>query len=254
MRFYSCEELDNTGLVKTLYVPKDVARFRVFSHDEKREDFKNYKEVAHDFGITEDRIVRYLQGHTDNIRVVTDIEAGEGVVRAEPVEFYDGVITNKKNLLICTIEADCTPVFILDPINKAIGMVHSGWRGTVKKISIKALELMNKHYGTKVSDVLVYFGPSICGKCYEVGSDLIPEFKKILDDKDIDDIFKPIKGKDEKYFLDVTEGIRKTLIMEGVNEKNIIKSKYCTYHDNIFASWRRDRDKSKQMLTGIMLI
>ena len=48
----------------------------------------------------------------------------------------DGVITNEKNLMLLTVEADCVPVYILDPVKKAIGMVHSGWRGTVQRITV----------------------------------------------------------------------------------------------------------------------
>lgn len=92
-------------------------------------------------------------------------------------------------MVLCTVKVDCTPVFILELINKAIDMVHSGWRGTVNKISENAIDLMNKKYNSKIEDILIFFGPSICGDCHEVQDDLIPEFEKILDKNEIKQVF-----------------------------------------------------------------
>ena len=256
MKYYNIEKFDNTGLVKTLAVPKDQGRWRIYSYDIKdnMHDLIHYNDIGKDFGITADSMVRTMQEHTDNILKVQGCDRGLGVTRIEPSVSYDGLITNEKDVMLLTVEADCTPVYILDPINKAIGMVHSGWRGTVKKIVCKVLDMMKENYGTDKEKVLIHFGPSICGKCYEVGIELIDEFKKILKCDEIHKVFTPIVDKPEKYSLDVTESIKFTLLEYGVNEKNITRSEYCTYHDNIFSSWRRDKDRTKQMLTGIMLI
>ena len=84
--------------------------------------------------------------------------------------------------------------------------------------------------------------------------ELIDEFKKILKCDEVHKVFMPIVDKPEKYLLDVTESIKLSLLDYGVLDKNITQSEYCTYHDNIFHSWRREKDKTKQMLTGIMLV
>lgn len=270
MKYYRCDELENTGLVKTAMVPKDTAKWRIFSLDPNREDIKNYHELAFDFGVTENEMIRIKQKHSNNIRIVTKEVAGEGVVRIESDDVYDGLITNEKRIMLCTIQSDCTPVFILDPVKKAIGMVHSGWRGTVGTISINAINLMKENYGSEEKDLLIYLGPSICGDCYEVGEELIDEFKFIINDEQIKKVFKEIKNtnfngdiifennselkKIKKYLLDVSEAIKMTLIDAGVKEENIFRSVYCTYHSNIFSSWRLDRDKTNQMLTAIMLL
>lgn len=251
MKYLNIEKFDNLGFVKTAMVPKDIARWRIFSYDNK-DDYKYYDEITADFGTTKENMVRLLQVHSDRIRVVTREIAGEGVVRMESEIGFDGLITNEKGIILSTLESDCTPVFLLDVKNKAIGMIHSGWRGTVKNITIKAIELMNKNYGTKKEDLLIHFGPAICGNCYEVDKDLILEFNKILNDTEINEVFK-YDSKIKKYHLDVTQSIYLTLLKYGINKNQISKTDICTYHDNIFASWRRDGDKTKQMLTCIML-
>ena len=256
MNYMTVEKFDNTGFVKTLMVPKDQARWRIYSYDIQAdmEDLKNYSELGKNFGIVPDDMVRVQQNHSSNIMVVKKLDAGMGVTRMEIEGYCDGAITNVKGVMLLTVEADCTPVYILDPINGAVGMIHSVWRGTVKKITEKAIELMNENYGTKKSDVLIHFGPAICGKCYEVGMDLIPEFKKILSCEEVHKVFTPITGKPEKFYLDVTESLRLSLLKYGVKEENMTRTEVCTYHDNVFDSWRLSNDKTKQMLTGIMLV
>lgn len=249
------EKFDKTRLVKTLMVPKDQGRWRIYSHDIEAdmEDLKYYKELGSYFGITPNDMVRVPQGHSSNIMIVKKEDAGKGVVSMEIDGKCDGAITNVKSIMLLTIESDCTPVYILDPVKKAIGMVHSGWRGTVGKITENAINLMIENYGTDKNDLLIHFGPAICGKCYEVGMDLILEFKKILECDEIHTIFTPLPNKPEKYLLDVTEAIKMSLIKFGIREENITRSEYCTYHSGIFNSWRLEQDRTKQMLTGIML-
>lgn len=75
------------------------------------------------------------------------------------------MITNEKNIVLATYFADCVPLYIVDTKNKAIGLSHSGWRGTVGKIGQVTLEKMNEQYGTKPEDTVVCIGPSICQNC-----------------------------------------------------------------------------------------
>lgn len=254
--FHKVEFLEKTNLVKTYISEIAPHRWRIFSNDPTHEDVKYYDEVGRYFGVDANKMIRVPQKHSNNILVAKENDGGLGINRMEVDGNVDGIITNVKNMVLCTIEADCTPVFILDPINKAIGMVHSGWRGTVNRISENAIKLMCENYGTKIENLLIYFGPSICGNCYEVQDDLIPEFERLLDESEIDLVFKKSNNYniDKKYLLDVTKAINIRLLKLGIKENNIVRSKYCTYHDNIFNSWRRDKDRTKQMLTAIMLI
>lgn len=254
--FHKVEFLEKTNLVKTYISEIAPHSWRIFSNDPNHEDIKYYNEVGKYFGEDETKMIRVPQKHSNNILVASENDGGSGIIRVEVDGAVDGIVTNVKKMVLCTVEADCTPVFILDPINKAIGMVHSGWRGTVNKISENAIKLMCGNYGTKIEDLLIYFGPSICGNCYKVDDDLIPEFKKILDENEINQVLKKSDNfiNNKKYLLDVTEAINLSLLKIGVKENNIQRSKYCTYHDNLFSSWRRDRDNTKRMLTAVMLI
>lgn len=80
----------------------------------------------------------------------------------------------------CNLYADCVPLYFADPANHAIGLSHSGWRGTVQKIGAVTIEKMSEEYGSNPKDLKVTIGPSICQECYEVSEDVIEEFEKVL--------------------------------------------------------------------------
>lgn len=248
------DAIDNTGLAKTIYTTID----RDVWHFEKEGNRKNYEELARTFGILPDQIVRIDQIHSDRYEAVTHAQGGRFVTYDSDVT-GDALITNEKGLLLCTLQADCTPVYILDPMKKAVAMIHSGWRGTAAKISVKTLQGMQTHYGTDPADVIVGIGPCICEKCYEVGAELKEEFLKTYLPEQTDRFFLPeyaadgsiVKGK---YMLDVKEAIRVSLAESGVGSDRIFDCGHCTYEEDSFPSYRRQRANTGRMLTGIMLL
>lgn len=81
-----------------------------------------------------ERMVLSYQTHTTNVRLVTEEDAGKGIVKERDYEDVDGLITNVPGITLVTFYADCVPLYFLDPIHRAIGLSHSGWRGTVKRM------------------------------------------------------------------------------------------------------------------------
>ena len=153
--------------------------------------------------------------------------------------------------MLCTVEADCVPVYLLDVEKKVIGMIHSGWKGTVKKISAVAINKMIEAFDCKVENILVGIGPHICKDCYEVGKDVYDEFHS--GNFNLQQIF--FKKNDEKYLLNLEEAVKLTVMECGIPEKNISTSGYCTYHSQErFCSYRRTKSASDRMLTAIMLV
>ena len=248
MKYYSVEKFDSTGLTKTVFTPREDGKWK-YGEDGALD---NYLELGNLLGITPDDMVRPSQTHTDIVRAVDRSSAGSGVVRPCEGGSCDGLVTNEKGLFLCTREADCVPVFMLDPVSKAVGMVHSGWKGTAKLISAKAVELMKKCYGTKPSDLLIYLGPCICAGCYEVGGELIDDFSVNYSEQEISRLFE--KKDNGKYMLDVALGVRMSLEKCGISPGNITGPDWCTYHDGIFSSYRLEKSYTTHMLTGIMLI
>ncbi|MCD8148909.1 MAG: polyphenol oxidase family protein [Clostridiales bacterium] len=133
---------------------------------------ENYRRLAGAMGVDLERIVCSDQTHTTNVRVVTEADAGKGVVRPRDYTDVDGLITNVPGLTLATFFADCVPLYFVDPVHRAIGLSHSGWRGTVGRMGEKTLEAMAENYGTRPEEALCAIGPSICQDCYEVSADV----------------------------------------------------------------------------------
>ncbi len=174
-RLFSIPEMDKTGVVQTFYTTScDIAWN--FEDDLARE---NFLALGQQLDISLEDMVKSKQTHTNIVKVVTRENGGDGILRPIDVSLsYDGLITNEKNLLLCTVEADCVPVYFYDPVKEVIAMVHSGWKGTVKKISEVAIKKMRDSFGCDSQNLLAATGPHICKDCYEVGQDVYEEFKQ----------------------------------------------------------------------------
>jgi len=195
-------------------------------------------------------MVRTKQLHSAGVRVITADNAGEGVIRPVTAEGFDAMVTDVPGLMLITVEADCVPVWLLDPVNRAVSMIHSGWKGTAGLISANAVRTMTETYGSDPSDILACIGPHICMDCYEVSDDLIPHFEEHFSCEDVRSFFRP---RGDKYLLDLNAAVRKTLTGAGILPEHIEDSGYCTFHSGKFYSWRRDKDPSVRMMTAIML-
>jgi hypothetical protein len=253
MKYSTIKNFEDTGLVRTICTQKSEDPYDGIWKYGEEGALANYEELARFFGITTGDIVHVKQTHTASVRIVTKKDGGEEILRPESVSGFDGMITNEKQLLLCTLQADCVPVFLLDPAKKVIGMIHSGWKGTANQISVNAVRRMKDAFGCEPSDILAAMGPCNCGDCYEVGEDLLEPFSIYYSPAERNTFFRPLE-KEGKYLLDLPEAISIALRREGVKEKNITKPFACTYHEDAFASYRKDKDPTARMLTGIMLL
>ena len=116
--------------------------------DEEAAVRENYRRVAKRMGTEVSHFVCSDQTHTTNVRVVTQEDAGAGVVRERGYTDVDGLITNEPGLVLSTFYADCVPLYFVDTEHHAIGLSHSGWRGTVGRMGAATIRAMQKHYGT----------------------------------------------------------------------------------------------------------
>lgn len=198
-----------------------------FARQDRDEDVReNFRRMAHALGTEMSHMVCSQQTHTTNIRVVTAADMGKGV--CEPLDYtdVDGLITNEPGVMLVTFYADCVPVYIVDTYNRAIGLCHSGWRGTVGRISRNMLRHMNREFGTRPEHVTAAVGPSICVDCYEVSSDVaeafVAEFGTVAPDR------IAYKKENGKFQLDLWEANRVILEEAGVPSCNIEVTDICT--------------------------
>ncbi len=192
------------------------------------------------------------QTHTTNIRVVTEEDRGKGFTKPRDYHDIDGLVTNVKGLVLSTFYADCVPLYFVDVKNKAIGLSHSGWKGTVGEIGRRTIETMEKEYGSKPEDILVAIAPSICRECYEVSEDVAVEFQKIFPEEEYDKIMDD-KGNG-KYQLDLWECNKRILLRAGILEENISVTNICTCcNSELLFSHRASHGKRGNLGAFLML-
>ena len=172
--------------------------------------------------------------------------------KTEDLLSTDALITNCRNICISVLTADCVPILLFDPVMHAVGIVHSGWKGTVSRIAARTIEKMVKIYGSKPQNVLVCIGPSISQKHYEVGSEVARQFEFWFADTPSIFIRNPATGKTH---INLWEANIQLLLRQGILKRNIEISDICTYENSsLFFSARRDGYHCGRFASGIMLI
>lgn len=172
-----------------------------FTRGDREEAVKeNYRRIAAVLGTKPQHMVATYQTHTTNVIRVTAHERGLGVTRPKQMTDVDGLLTNEKGVTLLAYFADCVPLYFVDPKKKAIGLAHSGWKGTCNGIGYEMILAMEREFGCAPEDIYVAIGPSICPACYEVGEELLEEFSHS---------FWPRFGSKDSLLLETTLFCRK---------------------------------------------
>lgn len=214
-----------------------------FSRGDRDEDvWENYRKISMAIGFPMENIVTSDQTHTVNVRRMDKEDKGNGITKPRPYTDVDGMVTNVPGLVLATFYADCVPLFFVDPVKKAIGLSHSGWRGTVSRIGKVTIKKMEEEYGSDPSDIYAAIGPSICQECYEVSEDVIEKFSSAFKEKDWDSLF--YKKENGRYQLDLWEANHIILLESGIREEHISMPGICTCcNPNFLFSHRASKGK-----------
>ena len=187
---------------------------------------ENYRRISDAMGFDMNSIVTSDQTHTNNVRKVTEKDRGKGIVIPRDYTDTDGMITNVPGLVLATFYADCVPLYFADPANHAIGLSHSGWRGTVQKIGAVTIEKMSEEYGSNPKDLKVAIGPSICVDCYEVSEEVAEQFREGFPE----DVLQPGKAPG-KYQLDLWKANQSILLRVGIPPEHMAVTNVCSCHN-----------------------
>lgn len=194
-------------------------------------------------------------GALSNLFTMNQVHAGSVIelIDISDLKKYDAdaVITKLDNVPLGILTADCMPVLFYDPVNKAIGAAHAGWKGTLEDISVKTLNAMQRRFGSKAENVLTAFGPYIGPCCYTVGKDLHEKFTAAFGNT-ANDYFT---NKDNCLRLDIGKANSSRLVLNGVRPENIERDAPCTSCEtNTFFSYRQENGATGRQLSFIMLI
>ncbi|MBO4289422.1 MAG: peptidoglycan editing factor PgeF [Lachnospiraceae bacterium] len=244
--FLTFPGLERTGLVTHAFSTRlgGVSRgcfsslnFGWGTSDEKDNIRENFRRMAVSLGTVPERMVTTQQTHTTNLRVVTEEDAGKGTVRARDYSDVDGLITDRRGLMLVTYFADCVPLYFLDPVKKVIALSHSGWKGTAAGMGEVTVRRMGEEFGCDPADILAAIGPSICRDCYEVDKAVYDGFKGSFSEIELGRIFAP--GRPGHFQLDLWLANRLILERAGIRPEHIETACLCTAcHSEILFSHR----------------
>ena len=204
-----------------------------------KEILKNRERFLKKYGIIPGAVVNAGLEHGDNVQLVSRIEAGKFIPKT------DALVTNENNLNLSITVADCLPIFIYDPKQKVVALIHEGWRGLATNIIKKTIEVL-KAKGSLPEDLLIGIGPGI-GKChFEVKDDVLGKFE------DYSDV---IEKRSDKFFIDLKKVAQIQLVAEGVKKENIEISPLCTFcgSERYFSARRDKREPLETMIAVIGL-
>lgn len=184
---------------------------------------ENYKKITNSLDLDFKNVVRPFQTHTNCVKIV-DNEKG---IFIDSLNNVDGILTNQKDEILSLTFADCTPIYLYDPIKNVIGNIHSGWKGTVLKIAKVSIEEMIKNYDSNPENIIACIGPTIRKCHFEVEEDVKNMFLESFNDEEIISIGE-IKDGVQKFYVDTVLANTKLLKSLGLKEENIIDSKICS--------------------------
>lgn len=177
------------------------------------------------------------QVHGDDVLVARG--TAKSVIGAPDADAY---ITDEKYLPVAIRTADCVPVFIFDPRQRAIGLSHAGWKGVHLGLAVKTAQRMQDNYASRWYDLKIVLGPSIRKCCYQVGEEFREYFPSY------------VRERQGYLYADMIAALRDQLLQAGIRKENITDSGACTCCDKHYFSFRRDGIKAGRMISLMMLI
>lgn len=186
---------------------------------------ENFKRIAVSMHADAADFVLSDQTHTTNIRKVTDADRGKGILREKDYHDIDGLVTDEPGIVLAAFFADCVPIFFVDPLHLAVGISHSGWRGTIQRMGRETIRVMEDTYGSRPNDLICAVGPSICQSCYEVSADVAERFMEEFPDLGQELCYAKSPGK---YQLNLWKANEQVLLDAGIQPEHLAVTNICT--------------------------
>ncbi len=223
------------GVSDGIYESMNLSFGRGDSDDAVRE---NFRRMCLATGIPLEALSMPKQTHSTTVRVATASDCGNGLFKGIPFDSADGQITSEPGVALVVFCSDCTPIYLYDPVRKAIGLSHAGWRGTVAEMAGKTVTAMKETFGCRPEDLVAVIGPSIGPECFEVGDEVAEEFAGVFGEETVQ------RQYGVRPHVDLQGANRLSMIRAGMNPDRITVSGLCTKcHSDRFFSHRATAGK-----------
>ncbi len=243
-RILKSSKLNEFDFIDHVFSTRDFGNQGLHINDDRNHVLNNRKNLAKTIKVDYHNVIAAKQVHGSNSRCVYIDDIGKGALYYnESLDNCDALITNIPNLPLFAFYADCVPIFLVDPIKKCIGIVHSGWKGTLNNIIGNTIDNIILKFDSSPADIIAIIGPYIKGSCYEVSNEIIEQFTKLGYNKE-----NQIIGNN----IDLGLIIQHQLYNKGIYKIEI--DDYCTSCNlDLFFSHRKEHGHSGRMAGIIML-
>lgn len=241
VHYFQCRELNDFGLIQA-FSTKEAGNMALHTNDRTDEVKLRHDRFLYSLGLIPNRLLLAHQVHGNRVQVVDGLTAGLGAESATAlIPETDGLVTNDPRVVLGICTADCVPVFIYDPIAKAIGVVHAGWRGSIRRIVEVALEKMVVHFNAKPDRCKAAIGPAVCRQCFRVGQPVAEEFGAVFPEVVVE---KP----SGIFHVDLIRFNTLILCQAGLPEASIYMANLCTVcRREWFYSYRATQTSGRMM-------
>ena len=225
-----------------------------FSTGDKAEAVReNRRRFLSLLSIAPEAVISCHQVHGTHIEAVGKKDRGRGALSPDTaIPDCDGLLTGEAGVPLTMNFADCTPLLFYDPVRRAAGLAHGGWRGTAGNIAGAMVRLMEERCRSDPADILAAIGPAIGPCCFEVGSDVVQVFAGLFSTEDMARLAVPEAGKEGKFLFDLPQANRLLLLRAGILPSHIEDARLCTYcRDDLFYSYRKSKGKTGRHMAVI---
>ena len=214
------------------------------SDDEYEKAIEAYNKLCIEINTKANNLVKTNQNHTKEVKIIQKkIKEQEPDFNLEEYSNTDGLITDKKNIILSTTNADCILLLFFDPVKKVIANTHSGWKGTLQRISVVTVRKMIEAYGCNPKDIICCICPSIRKCHFEVENDVKDMFEDKFQDLKPFENWIEEKIPNKKWNIDTIFINKQILLKENLKEENIIDSGICSVcNSNLIHSFRVEKE------------
>ncbi|NLU25370.1 MAG: peptidoglycan editing factor PgeF [Clostridiales bacterium] len=197
---------------------------------------ENYARFCRALGVNNRRVFLNRQVHDENVRLVTEEDAGKGLWKPWDFPSADSAICRLADTPLVVFSADCGIILLYDPVTRSVGTAHAGWRGAAAGIVAKTVREMQRHFGTDPADLLCAIGPGIGPCCFETGDDVPQAMRNTLGEAAAD----YMERRGPKWHVDLKAINAHWLRQAGVPAGQIEICPDCTAcHPELYWSHRR---------------
>lgn len=215
MKFYHSKQLNSVSNVRHAFTTKDSGNLAFHVNDNPRHVEMNHELLARELGYEKESLIHMNQIHSRLVHIVND-EDNFHMPRS-----CDALITDKRNIPLMVMVADCAPLLFYDYEKNVIAAAHAGRQGAFKNIVKNVLDSFCIEFASKVENIVVSLGANIGVCCYEVGEEIYEEARELKLDY-------AIQRRENRYYLDINKILMTQLLACGIKKDNIEFCNECT--------------------------